>query len=286
MADSRGPLNEVAERIDAGFNRLSRLVFLPPLVPALMFVVFTTWGGLTNEGGGNFYMPVMMEAWAFLSGMAGWGAIHLLCLPFTLLVSRWFHGLVTGLCYAGAVALIASLGVMYSEFFGEMKPLAWQRGDERFPFVIRSLVMAPVAATIFIAFLIAVSGRIDSWRAFRPFGSAVARNIFLSAWLAWTGLGAFLLFDRFQDISATAHKYYWGHEVELAEMKDGEPVVENELFTWTDLPPTAESTDNRGWLFGDAAESYELEIKMWILVLWILAPWSIAIVLHRTGRWS
>ena len=165
MADSRGPLNEVAERIDAGFNRLSRLVFLPPLVPALMFVVFTTWGGLTNEGGGNFYMPVMMEAWAFLSGMAGWGAIHLLCLPFTLLVSRWFHGLVTGLCYAAAVALIASLGVMYSEFFGEMKPLAWQRGDERFPFVIRSLVMAPVAATIFIAFLIAVSGRIDSWRA-------------------------------------------------------------------------------------------------------------------------
>ena len=80
-----------------------------------------------------------------------------------------------------------------------------------------------------------------------------------------------LLVYMLRDIESTAHQYYWQHQPELAETINGEPVIQNLLFRWIDEPPTAASTEDRAWLFGEASRRYRLEARSgWMVVVFVL----------------
>ena len=187
---SLDPLEQASRRIEAKIGRILRLVFLPPLLPSLVFVGFTTWGGLTNTSGGNFYMPILMEVWAFGVGMLGWGGVHIACLPMTFLLTRWFCGLLTGLSYAVLVSLCATIGVWQEEWLG--------RPETLFSFSLVTLVGLPVLLTILIAWIVLVRERgglnEKTGQSLSLFAGQVARNLFMSLYLLWLAAGAWLLF--------------------------------------------------------------------------------------------
>lgn len=234
-------------------------------------------------------MPVLMEAWAFMSGMAGWGMIHLLTLPLTMLVCRYTSSAVTGVCYALLIGLTASLLVMYSEFFRDMNPRDWVSGEsieQKFSFAILTLVLAPVSLMTLMTYVLLVTDRIGaSWRSLTLLGESKVRNTSLAVYFLWLAAGSYLWFDQYQDILAKSKRYYWGSAEELAEEIQGRPTLKNNLYTWIDFPPIAGQAGRHGTAARAAENTHVLRFSGWILGLWLLIPWLLVFPMVKTGYW-
>jgi hypothetical protein len=252
------------------------VALLPPLVPMLVFMVATTVGGFRNEGE-NYYMLLLSEIWALALGAVWWGAPNLALTPATLLLRRHAPSLIVGLCYAALIAAIATALVTHFGWLGDPYKWKWSVG---------MLASAPLFVTSLLAFILAMSaipvrGGLLVWL----FGSDdPAKHLSTAAYLLWLCIGVGLAWWYVADIHENARRYYWSYEIELAEDRDGVPVLRNPLLTWVDELPTSESTENRAWQMSAAASSYRIEIRWWIVVTWVFVPLVVYFFLRRGAR--
>ena len=212
-----------------GMTSVFRVILIPPLVPSLELVGVVLYGGLTS-GPGSWYMPVLFEGWFFFLGMVAWGGADLCCLTVTVVVQRWYPSITVGFFYALLVgvstsALVSWHGWMVDRLEPDMKVLF--------------VATLPMFATAFLSFWL-LTGKSSHHL---PWLSPVALPAIAS--IACLSASVCLLIYMLRDIETTAHQYYWQHQPELAEVIDGEPVIENLLFQWVDETPTAASTEDR-----------------------------------------
>jgi len=179
--------------------------------------------------------------------------------------------------YSALIAAIATALVTHFGWLGDPYELNSRVGV---------LASAPLFATSLLAFILAmiavpVRGSLLAWL----FGSDdPARHLATAVYLLWLCIGVGLAWWFVADIHENAHSYYWGYKLDLAEDRDGVPVLRNPLLTWVDERPTSASTQNRAWQMGAAAISYRIEIKWWIVVAWVFAPLIVYFFFRQGSR--
>ncbi|MEM7366940.1 MAG: hypothetical protein AAF525_23255, partial [Pseudomonadota bacterium] len=240
------------------------VILLPPLLPSLILVGVVMYGVLTS-GPGSWYMPILFEGWFFFLGMVAWGGANLCSLPITIMIQRWYPSLMVGCFYAlfvscSASAIVSSQGWLVDRLEPDVKLLF--------------VATIPVFLTTLLSFYMLArrSGDTDSHLQLHWFGPDIRRHTIAIASLVLLTCNVCLLMFMQHDIEETAHRYYWQHQPELAALVDGDPVISNLLFRWIDLPPTAASTEDKSWLFGEASRSYRLEPRHGRIVTCFLLP--------------
>lgn len=252
------------------------VALIPPLLPMLIFVVATTIGGFRNEGE-NYYMLLLSELWALALGALWWGAPNLAISAVTLFVRSRAPSIMVGICYAALIAAIATAVVSHLGWLAD--PYQWKR-------TIAWLATLPFFGMSLLGFILAmvaipVRGGPSIWL----FGlKDPGRHLSMAAYLLWLCLGTGLSWWYVAEIHETAKRYYWSNQIDLAEERNGAPVLRNPLLTWVDEPPVSAATENRAWQMGAAAESYRIETNWWTVLGWVFSPLLAYVFIRRATR--